>query len=90
MSKIFCFFRILKIENVNLQFTSRNAESRTYIYRLGHLKNSKTYWDELDRMRKVEKSLATNQKHQATYFAHIFPLNDFITPFDTNLISRIK
>ena len=75
---------------MNLNFSSRCAESRTYIYRLGHLKNSKIYWDELERISKVEKCLTKNSKNRTNHFAYLFPANDFITPFETNLITRIR
>ncbi len=77
---------------MNSEFSSRHVNSRTYVYRLALLKNSNAYWNELERIKKVEFFLSETENQLPDYssLTKLFPLTNFTNAFERDLVSELR
>ena len=73
-------------------FSSRHATSRTYVYRLGLLKNAKAFWSELESAKKVQDCLDQNNRGAKSEY-NLFvlnPLKNFTSAFEKDFVTEIR
>jgi hypothetical protein len=73
-----------------MSFISRNALSRTYLFRLALSKNSTFYQNEFDRIKTVSRCLNENNSWTYPVYYYNFPFHNFTTVFDHDFLTEIR